>query len=457
MNVQEHDSSEDFFGEDEKIELLETITSLLENIILDNALIYSDPDYKELISEQVFELLKIQFEHLFTKENSNNEEIEEDLRFNIERIINKGFKLIHKHICPKRSCKRTSIKHKPNIEKLQKKINILQNTPQPEQKSHEWYQFRHSKLTASNIWKVFSSDANRNQLIYDKCQEFDPNKYKNMSFDGPLHWGNKYEPLSVMFYEHHYGTKVSDFGCILHNKYPFLAASPDGINTCIESKRYGRMLEIKNIVNREINGIPKIEYWIQMQMQMEVCNLNECDFLETKFVEYENFDDFMNDGTFSRSSTNELKGIILCFINNDKPLYEYAPIEITEEEFEEWRLSMFEKHKELEWLRDIYWKLDEFSCVLVLRNKLWFKHAVPILEEFWSIIEKEKGADISHRAPKKKERKNNKQLETNKCFIDIKKLNISIDTSTDFYENNILIDIEDNKNDIDDIDIKLIG
>ena len=45
------------------------------------------------------------------------------------------------------------------------------------------------------------------------------------------------------------------------------------------------MLEIKNIVNREINGIPKKEYWIQMQLQMEVCDLGECDFLETRFKE----------------------------------------------------------------------------------------------------------------------------------------------------------------------------
>ena len=49
------------------------------------------------------------------------------------------------------------------------------------------------------------------------------------------------------------------------------------------------MLEIKNIVNREITGIPKKEYWVQMQMQMEVCAIyEECDFLETRFKEYEN-------------------------------------------------------------------------------------------------------------------------------------------------------------------------
>jgi hypothetical protein len=45
------------------------------------------------------------------------------------------------------------------------------------------------------------------------------------------------------------------------------------------------MLEIKNISNRIIDGIPKEEYWVQMQIQMETCDLDECDFVETRFKE----------------------------------------------------------------------------------------------------------------------------------------------------------------------------
>jgi hypothetical protein len=45
------------------------------------------------------------------------------------------------------------------------------------------------------------------------------------------------------------------------------------------------MLEIKNIVNRDITGEPLHHYWIQMQVQMEVCDLDVCDFLETRFKE----------------------------------------------------------------------------------------------------------------------------------------------------------------------------
>ena len=84
-----------------------------------------------------------------------------------------------------------------------------------------------------------------------------------------LHWGQKYEPVSILLYETMYDTQIEDFGCIQHPLHTFLGASPDGINVDSSSERYGRMLEIKNIVNREINGIPKKEYWIQMQQQME--------------------------------------------------------------------------------------------------------------------------------------------------------------------------------------------
>ena len=34
----------------------------------------------------------------------------------------------------------------------------------------------------------------------------------------------------------------------------------------------------------------------------------------------------------------------------------------------------------------IYWNLDEYSCVLVERNKLWFKHAIPKIKDTWDII-----------------------------------------------------------------------
>ena len=53
--------------------------------------------------------------------------------------------------------------------------------------------------------------------------------------NSPLHWGVKYEPITIMIYEEMYRTKVGEFGCIPHPDYSFIGASPDGI--IIESNK----------------------------------------------------------------------------------------------------------------------------------------------------------------------------------------------------------------------------
>jgi hypothetical protein len=221
-------------------------------------------------------------------------------------------------------------------------INTLKRLPQPKQKTPEWYEFRYNLLSASNVWKALSSEAQRNSLIYEKCKPL--NMFQSNSSmtntESAFHWGIKYEPLTVMIYEHMYQTKVDDFGCIRHPRYDFIGASPDGINVDPSNKeRFGRMLEIKNIFNRDITGIPKEEYWVQTQIQMETCDLDECDFVETRFKEYE------NETAFYEDVNREYKGIILYFMvrtnnmstqeiaNNltsvNAPIYKYMPVDVS--------------------------------------------------------------------------------------------------------------------------------
>ena len=57
------------------------------------------------------------------------------------------------------------------------------------------------------------------------------------------------------------------------------------------------------------------------------------------------------------------------------------------------------------YLKFIYWKLEKLSCVLVLRNKEWFKNSVGQLEKVWKIIEEERVSGYEHRAPVKKNKK----------------------------------------------------
>jgi putative phage-type endonuclease len=302
--------------------------------------------------------------------------------------------MVFKFYIPKRSYKKSYIRNvSVNHNKIKANLLKLKNIPQPEQRTPEWYVFRNSTLTASNIYKIFITESTQSQLILEKCCPSAPSKYKNNNLNSPMHWGQKYERISVLYYEHINNTKVSEFGCIPHSKYSYIAASPDGIVCDENSAIYGRMLEIKNVVSREINGTPKMEYWIQMQIQMEVCDLNECDFLETKFLEYSDLEEYKEDYELNVSSNKHCGFIMQFSINNEDVHYEYAPFNlhnVESEAYSEWTDLMLAKNKDYSYVRNIYWKLETISCVLVLRNKLWFKHIQPYIETFWNALVSEK-------------------------------------------------------------------
>jgi len=434
---------EEILNETDALHLLESCLDIMENFINNYPKIISEPDFEETFKDSIEELMYIQFED----ELKWNTLLEDD----IDMIIEEAWDIFFNSFIPFRSYPSSIILTKPNIEHIEKHLNYVRNLPQPVQRTKEWYELRHNLITASNAYKCFESQSMQNQIIFEKCQplkvfeeiETETDKQliettipqPNSTFvnvNTTLHWGQKYEPLSVLIYEHLYGTKIEDFGCIAHTKYSFLGASPDGIVVNKESDRFGRMLEIKNIVNREITGIPKKEYWIQMQLQMEVWNLNECDFLETKFVEYENYIDYCEDintnTNISVTRDNSSKGIIMYFSSSEgTPLYIYKPIEMNDlEEIEKWEEEI-RKQKEspsLIWIKNIYWKLEHMSCVLVLRNKHWFQQNIGDIEHIWNIVLEERETGYEHRGPNKRVKTESIHLQEEaplKCLISLKK------------------------------------
>lgn len=383
----------------DELECINTIMELMFEYIQENPSSVSEPDFEITMLENVSSLLQL----------TANDKFDDDF----EDLLDLALNLFYLQIIPIRSHSTTFTRQldEKSIDIRKKQIQYLQEKPQPEQRTPEWYSFRHKLLTASNAYKAFENDSVRNQLIYEKCQplRLETEKVAQVNINSPFHHGQKFEPVSVMFYEDKYKTKIGDFGCIQHDTYSFIGASPDGINMDSLTNRYGRLLEIKNIVNREIDGIPKKEYWIQMQLQMETCNLDECDFLECRFTEYENENAFLNDGTFIKSEQEDCrKGVIIYFCNKEgNPKYIYMPFSIqTKKDFENWEQDTMIKYgTDYTWIRNIYWKLDEYSCVLVDRNKKWFSDNVGKLEEVWRIIEKERIDGFEHRSANKRIKK----------------------------------------------------
>ena len=72
-----------------------------------------------------------------------------------------------------------------------------------------------------------------------------------------------------------------------------------------------------------------------MQIQMEVWDLDECDFLETVYKEYDNEEEFNKDGdSFIKNANGKRKGVIIQFFHNEKPHYEYPPVDIPQNKFD---------------------------------------------------------------------------------------------------------------------------
>ena len=373
--------------------------------------------------ENIYSMIKSQFGSEYDLFSFYDDDDDENDNLIIDVIVQEIMKSVYSKVIPRRSYNKTFIRNKNlDKEKLEKHLDYLKSKPQPDQRTEEWYKTRHNLITASNAWKCFESQANQNQIIYEKCQPIQERSNMGVNINSTLHWGQKYEPISTQLYEYMYDTKVDDFGCIIHDKYHFLGASPDGIVVNKESQRYGRMLEIKNIVNREITRIPKKEYWIQMQLQMEVCNLKECDFLETKFTEYESYDDFYNDGNnFTKSDNLLYKGAIVLFMDGLTPKYFYPDFQIKQEEYNVWYNKIMEDNSHLQFVNVIYWKLELFSCILVLRNKKWFEHSIDQIDNIWKQILYDRENGYEYRAPIKRERKmsisNEKIIDKPNCLI----------------------------------------
>jgi hypothetical protein len=74
----------------------------------------------------------------------------------------------------------------------------------------------------------------------------------------------------------------------------------------------------------------------------------------------------------------------------------------------------------------LYWYLDEYSCVLVPRNRLWFETALPKIQGVWNTIMKERAEGYEHRAAKKRVLKNTiVTADTNGNTYQIENLNMN--------------------------------
>lgn len=287
---------------------------------------------------------------------------------------------------------------KKNIDTLEK----LKKIPQMKQRSLEWYEARKNMITASDMAEALNKGkfGTQKNLIIKKVTNLvnvsDLNKNNNKKeYIAPLQWGIKYEDVACNIYKLKNYIDVNEFGLLKHHNkdITYFGASPDGIS------ELGIMLEIKCPYKRKIDGIIPEQYYYQIQGQLDVCNLNECDYLECKFVEYNNEIDFLNDKakdelTFENinSFTKDYreKGIIICYKNIDEDKmdykYLYSNLKDTEEDMINWKKKQIKKF-DIDIDYEInYWKLDTYEVQRVKKDKIFIKEKLQQIKKVWDKI-----------------------------------------------------------------------
>lgn len=350
--------------------------------------------------------------------------------------------------------------------KRQKQYQKLASRYYPAQRSQEWFELRDCMITASDGGTIVKLNP------YEPDFSFILKKVFGKPFETSIdcYHGKKFEQIATMIYEYRENVKVKEFGLCQHPKYKFLGASPDGIvseyklqtksktweeleeelaliedhdskkefldNHCYKTNLVGRMLEIKCPMRRKIimdkdaievygphgekitnllkdvkKGICPAYYWVQVQLQLQCCELDECDFWQCEIVEYSDRQEFIDDSNYKcqwlSNSTNFEKGVLIQLMpienltdkkmDYDNRIYNYAQfiyqprINMTNNEIDFWLLNTIanlkETHKGMVFESVKYWRLNASRNTTIKRDDLWFKTNLSSFEEIWKKVE----------------------------------------------------------------------
>ena len=152
----------------------------------------------------------------------------------------------------------------------------LINQTYEEQRSVKWFEQRNSMVTASEAGAALGVNKYESKRSYILTKA----GIKTKTF------GNKFTQFGIdnedkvrEWYEQTYNQKVHEVGVVPHPVHKFIGASPDGV---CES---GRLVEIKcpsgkTRIKNEVGKMVPLYYGAQMQLQLECCDMEECDFVE---------------------------------------------------------------------------------------------------------------------------------------------------------------------------------
>jgi len=139
-----------------------------------------------------------------------------------------------------------------------------------EQRSQEWLDLREQMITASDVASAIGENR------YESVDSFIKKKVLRTKWAGnaATAHGTALEPMVRDLYDQKTGRKSHEIGLVQHREYSWLGASPDGVT------EDGLLIEIKCPLTRKIEKKVPSYYLPQVQLQLEITDLEECDFVQ---------------------------------------------------------------------------------------------------------------------------------------------------------------------------------
>jgi hypothetical protein len=275
----------------------------------------------------------------------------------------------------------------PLLQQLTKREQVAQH-------SADWYAQRRNRLTASEFSQIL--DGRRGALLKQKTA---PEGEGADSFgstvalaqeDGemtPFSWGHRFEPVVRAIYEQEIagpGSVNDGLGRFTHRSIPYLSASPDGI--VMKGALRGRLLEIKAPKSRQPGDFVPYEYYVQMQIQLEVADLEAVDFIEAQFQQRHVSALSEEDAVAIHHAAwkGRIRVIANTVIGTLRYLYS-DPVEDLEEVMDVATEPLEEDEAIVE---DSIWWLKALYPRTVLRNPTWWSTVgEPAASTFWAEVE----------------------------------------------------------------------
>ena len=285
------------------------------------------------------------------------------------------------------------------IDEKKERLENIYKSNQVTQRTEEWYNDSKKMLTASEFHVLFESERTRGLLVMNKLNinKRESQKAVATGFMTPFDWGIRFEPVVKQYLESIWKCKIYDCGRLKHKENNRLGASPDGIIIdCEDSERFGRLLEIKCPYTRKIKDIVPFEYWVQMQIQMEVSNLIECEYVEMEIISSK-----PKELNIDLSGDYIYKNTMYLLQKDNILVYAYT-VEERDKYFTD-GYDLFET---------IPYAISKVNNILVKRDTGWYKSTIDLQNKFWEDVE-----NNNFVVPEPKYKKAKKLNKENDCMI----------------------------------------